>query len=112
MDMKHKSAFVLRLAGLTILFEVLFLLVALLLSGDQRSWIELFSNLFITSLFSLSLLLGLMLFTSGTIRQRTFLGFTFMPLKFDGAQLGRLAFWLATVIAFFASMVLALRFMN
>jgi hypothetical protein len=112
MEMKHKSAFVLRLAGLTILFEGLFLLVALMLSWDQLSWVELFSNLFLTSLFSLSLIFGLFLFSSGTIRKPKLLAFTFMSLKFDGSQVGKLAFWLATIIAFFASMLLALRFMN
>jgi hypothetical protein len=112
MERKHKPAFVLRLAGLTILFEGLFLLVALMLSWDQLSWIGLFSNLFLTSLLSLSLLFGLFLFSSGTIRQRDFITVTFMSLKFDGSQVGKLAFWLATVIAFFASMLLALRFMN
>ena len=112
MERKNKSAFVIRLAGLSILFEILFLLVALMLSWDQLSWIELFSNLFLTSLVSLSLLLGLMIFSSGSIGQHKFLGYNFTPLKLDGSQVGGLALCLSTVIAFFASMILALMFMN
>ena len=112
MEMKNKSAFLIRLSGLSILFEILFLLVALMLSWDQRSWIGFFSNLFVTSLFALSLLLGLILFSSGSIRQHKFLGYNFTPLKLDGSQVGGLAFCLATFIAFFASMILALMFMN
>lgn len=112
MEMKSKFPFVLQLAALSILFGLLFLLIALTLSWNQLSWIELFSNLFLTSLFSLALLLGLMLFGSGIIRQHGHIGNHVAPFKLDGSQVDKLALWLSTVITFFASMILAVMFMN
>lgn len=102
MEMKGRSAFVLRLAALSILFEFLFLLAALMLTWKQPSWVGFFSNLFLTSIFALALLFGSMLFGSGTVRRH----------GQDGSQTGWLALWLSTVVAFFGSMISALVFMN
>lgn len=102
MEMKGRSAFVLRLAGLSVLFEFLFLQAALLLTWNQPSWVGFFSNLFLASLFALALVFGSMLFGSGTVRRH----------GQDGSHAGWLALWLSTVVAFFGSMIFALVLMN
>jgi hypothetical protein len=112
MEMKSKSAFVLRLAALSILFEFLFLSAALMLTWGQPSWIGFFSNLFLTSILALALLFGSMIFGTGTNRQQGLTEFRFAQFRLDGSQVGRLALWLSTVVAFFGSMISALIFMN
>lgn len=112
METISRSTFFLRLTGMSILFEALFLLIALMLSGNQLSWIELFSNLFLTSLVSVALLFGSMLFGSRTFQRPKTFSFTFSPLKLDSSQPALMALWLSTVLTFFASMLLALMFMN
>lgn len=102
MEMKGKSAFVIQLAGLSILFEFLFLLAALLLTWNQPSWVGFFSNLFLASIFALALLFGSMLFGSGIVRRH----------GQGGSQARWLALWLSTVVAFIGSMISALIYMN
>jgi hypothetical protein len=109
--MKSKSTFILRLAAQSILLESVLLSVALMLSWKQLSWIAFFSNLFVTSLFALALLLGLLIFSLGTVQPKI-PGYNVAPFQLDGVRMGRLAFWLATVVAFLLSLILALMFMN
>jgi hypothetical protein len=93
MEMKGKSASVLRLAALSVLFEFLFLLAALMLTWKQPSWVGFFSNLFLTSIFALALLFGSMIFGSGTVRRHALPGLRFVPLRLEGSQVGWFALW-------------------